>query len=593
VIGRGVGAPAIAALVGSAVLATFGAPAAAQDSDVVELLERFRPTVAMREQSEPCGEGEPYFPVAVDAIFGLDEVVLRDGDGDVIVTAPTASDLAGGGEDLAIDLPGNALDPGCSYEEWFDGLGADPAVYGRVVVDGDQVVAQYWLYWVYNDWNDRHEGDWEMIQLVFDAATPAEALATTPQVYAFAQHEGSEYARVGDNDAKLELDSAGAPVVFPGEGSHAAYFSSSRWFGKSGATGFGCDDTRDPLVRVRPDVIVMPDVVPTDGEFAWLSFAGHWGERQPMFNDGPTGPVSKDQWDAPVEWVEQEGRSDAVAIPFAGSDATDAFCNLSEKGSLLFLRLLDEPWRALVLVVVVIAAVVAIVRYSSRGLLGRAARTWREQASRMIPTGAWVLLAAAGSVLVQQALLRLTPLGDLVDVVGSSSAWVLPLVTVVGAVVSIPIVSWVVAATITPAEDGQRPRSMLRTGSARRAATLATLAVLVIVGSLTAILLLPIAAIIVSRLLLTAPVCAHERVGAGAAMGRSHRLVRGHGWRALGLVLTMGLVAAVAGVVGALVLVLTSATFFVAGVVAALVGVVVVPYLALVLDHFYAEVVAT
>ena len=70
-------------------------------------------------------------------------------------------------------------------------------------------------------------------------------------------------------------------------------------------------------------------------------------------------------------------------------------------------------------------------------------------------------------------------------------------------------------------------------------------------------------------------------------MRRSRHLIRGHGWRAFGLVLTLALVAASAGVAGALVLLLTSASFVVASFVVALAAVVLVPYIALVLAHFY------
>ena len=76
-------------------------------------------------------------------------------------------------------------------------------------------------------------------------------------------------------------------------------------------------------------MIVLPTEAPADGEFAWLSFEGHWGERRPMFNDGPTGPAMKDQWNAPLDWIEEEGRDGAVALPFGGSPATDAFCDIS------------------------------------------------------------------------------------------------------------------------------------------------------------------------------------------------------------------------------------------------------------------------
>ena len=134
--------------------------------------------------------------------------------------------------------------------------GRRAAVYGRAVVDGDVLVAQYWLYYVYNDWNDRHESDWEMVQLVFDTATVAEALEQGPVLYAYAQHEGSEYAPVDastdgatDRAGQGALDRRGAGRL-PRPGSHAAYFERSRWFGKSGATGFGCDDTSAPLTEV-------------------------------------------------------------------------------------------------------------------------------------------------------------------------------------------------------------------------------------------------------------------------------------------------------------------------------------------------------
>ena len=48
----------------------------------------------------------------------------------------------------------------------------EPTVYAHVATDPGhpgQLALQYWLFYVFNDWNNLHEGDWEMIQLVFDA----------------------------------------------------------------------------------------------------------------------------------------------------------------------------------------------------------------------------------------------------------------------------------------------------------------------------------------------------------------------------------------------------------------------------------------
>ena len=53
---------------------------------------------------------------------------------------------------------------------------------------------QYWLYYVYNDYNDKHESDWEEIQLHFDADTAEQALQRPPVEVLYSQHEGAELA---------------------------------------------------------------------------------------------------------------------------------------------------------------------------------------------------------------------------------------------------------------------------------------------------------------------------------------------------------------------------------------------------------------
>ena len=56
----------------------------------------------------------------------------------------------------------------------------------------EQLALQYWLFYAYNDWNNLHEGDWEMIQLVFDARNAHDALTTAPTSVGYSQHEGAE-----------------------------------------------------------------------------------------------------------------------------------------------------------------------------------------------------------------------------------------------------------------------------------------------------------------------------------------------------------------------------------------------------------------
>jgi hypothetical protein len=72
-----------------------------------------------------------------------------------------------------LDFPGNALTPGCTYDRWSHRLNGSlkPVTYARVVSDPShpgKLALQYWFFYVFND---KHEGDWEMIQLDFNAAS--------------------------------------------------------------------------------------------------------------------------------------------------------------------------------------------------------------------------------------------------------------------------------------------------------------------------------------------------------------------------------------------------------------------------------------
>ena len=96
------------------------------------------PVVRLVEQLEECGHGEPYRPTDVDLLFDEPTVALRGpwNPVDLVKVGPTAADLAGLYE-YHLDFPGNALDPGCSYERWDRRLprGHEPAVYPHVATD--------------------------------------------------------------------------------------------------------------------------------------------------------------------------------------------------------------------------------------------------------------------------------------------------------------------------------------------------------------------------------------------------------------------------------------------------------------------------
>ena len=274
----------------------------------------------LKQQAEDCDpDGEPYRPSSVDIVLDNPEVALRQlGNADPVVKwAPSASDLFGLNQGFYLDFPGSALSPGCIYEtDFWKYTGDRPAaVYAHIVQDPsrrDRLYLQYWFYWYFNDWNNKHESDWEGITLQFEAASIEEALAGQPVAVGYSQHEGGERALW--NDTKLTRD-GDHPVVYSSAGSHASYYGSAVYLGRGASEGFGCDTTTGPSDRVVPEVVVLPDRVDDPNDpLAWLSFNGRWGERQSGPFNGPTGPAAKDRWLDPAPWFE-DLRDDSVVIP--------------------------------------------------------------------------------------------------------------------------------------------------------------------------------------------------------------------------------------------------------------------------------------
>lgn len=299
------------------------------------LAAKYAPIVRLRIQDSCEGATAPYEPIDVDLLMGDDEVALR-GPWDptnLVTVGPTAADLARGLWEYHLDFPGDALDPGCTYEEWAARLQATapPTTYARVVTEAaypGKLALQYWFYYVFNDWKNKHEGDWEMIQIVFDAGTPQQALGATPVEVGYSQHSSAERAAWGDD--KLDLVDGTHPVVYPAEGSQANFYESRLYLMRSSAEGVGCDDTQGPSREIRPRVAVVPtgrdDYLRA---YPWLGFDGRWGERHRGVFNGPTGPNDKTQWTEPITWSQRSWRDESFDVPAAGAvgtSATDLFC---------------------------------------------------------------------------------------------------------------------------------------------------------------------------------------------------------------------------------------------------------------------------
>ncbi|MCC6315720.1 MAG: hypothetical protein IT337_17115 [Thermomicrobiales bacterium] len=349
-------------------LSPLGA-AAEEQSAAEQLAQRYAPISFLKEQEEACdSNGEPFLPAPVDVTFGGGGVVLRDR-----VDAPgepvSNPALYEAGANQFVDLPGHPREPGCVYERTFKERmdGARPVVYAHIATEADKrgVALQYWFFYWYNDFNNVHEGDWEMIQLLFDADTTEEALQQEPIAAAYAQHEGGEVADW--TDPKLEkIDNR--PVTYPSRGSHASYYGSGLWigWGRDGS-GLGCDDSTGPAIRVDPEVRLLDDTnVNPNSSDAWIAFPGRWGERGAWFFDGPTGPNMKPQWTAPISW--QEGlRPSSIRLlssPVMGPAATGVFCEVVGQASTLLILSKPYPW-LVGLAIVAGAAIVALLLWKA------------------------------------------------------------------------------------------------------------------------------------------------------------------------------------------------------------------------------------
>ncbi|MBU7029581.1 MAG: hypothetical protein HXS48_21795 [Theionarchaea archaeon] len=224
-----------------------------------------------------------------------------------------------------------------------------PKVYVRFssdTYDGKEYfVIQYWFFYVFNDFTNPHEGDWEMVELLFDKANIEEKGSEAQPIYvAASQHDGGELrgydssissglphvSRVGDH-----------PIIYVARKSHAGYFEEGvyelvfpsfvQWLESVitilKASGIAvptpvsllllffqaidyallCDYTHGQGEPYAPELTFIYE--PKD---KWLGFGGTWGfiNSDPLYNngkyniDGPKGPGHQGKkWDNPVQWA--------------------------------------------------------------------------------------------------------------------------------------------------------------------------------------------------------------------------------------------------------------------------------------------------
>jgi hypothetical protein len=607
---------ALLVLLAAGVLSAPAAAHAAPD-DERALAERYAPVVRLVKQDEECGHGEPYEPMDVDALFGNDTVALRGpwSADDLVKIGPTAKDLSRGLYQYHLDFPGDALKPGCDYEQWARRIteGHRPTVYAHVATDPThpgRLGLQYWLFYAYNDWNNLHEGDWEMIQLVFDAANAHDALASTPTSVGYSQHEGAE--RAAWDSSKLERVAGTHLVVYPAAGSHANFFDAGLFLGSSASQGVGCDDTGGDHHDLRPVVATIPsDTAQARKQFPWIAYEGRWGELQPSFFNGPTGPNLKTQWTEPITWS-QDWRDRSFSVPTAsvfGTTATDFFCRAIGGGSSALVRLVHRPALfTLIAAGVVLLLIYLLSRTSWRPAvplrlarrrawgqtLGAASRMYVAELPLVLGIGVVFIPVSLLVVLLQALLLHGTSVLGLES--GAEGSSLLSFIAIaIGTALTLLGLGLVQAATSRALVevDAGRPIGPLHAYWLARDSIrplLGALFVAALVVSLLAssIYLLPLAIWLAGRWALIVPSIELEELSALAGLRRSGRLVRGKWFKVTSLIVVGGALALVIGpLVGVTLILTTGAPFWLVNLVAGVVYALTMPLVAITTVYLY------
>ena len=515
---------------------------------------------------------------------------LLDSERTLITTAPTAEDVAELDEDHDLNWPGNPRRPGCGYEQDYLGLvrtlALNPTAYAHVAKEEGipGIAVQYWYNYYYNDFANKHEGDWEMVQVMFDGADSAEeALQQEPTRTAYSGHAGGELADWTDK----KLEKVGVrPVVYVTTGSQRrALLGGDVHRRRQAWAGLRLRPDEGTPPQVDPEVVMLPDEPPTEGEFAWLTYGGLWGEESGSLFSGIAGPAVSERWYEPFTWANDlRDFSDKIPDSVLGIDPVGAICAIVNTGSDIMLFYGEHPWVVVGGGLMVMGSLGSVLVYGAPAwLTGRPGGTAaelavparpakgflrRERPLRQLARGAlriytanWPMWMVIGAVMIPVSLvvtfveqvIGLEWLVDLTNTTVLEPASELIGMTI-GAFIGASVVSVAVFAALRDFDEGNRPSvaAALRRVVDRGPSLIAE--AVLYSGAITAlaivIVFIPIA---INRAVAWA-VAAHTVViedrSALSSLRRSAELVRGSWLRVLG---TVSLIALFVGLPGPLI----------------------------------------
>ena len=195
-------------------------------------------------------------------------------------------DVAGLDEAHDINWPGiRAVPAVCTNRTtwfWWRRSGPQPTVYAHVAkeIGKPGIAVQYWYNYYYNDFANKHEGDWEMVQVMFDDANIVEeAFQQEPTRTAYSGHSGGEIAYW--TDAKLEKIDGRPRRLRDHRRTCCTLLGGHLRRRRQARPGLRCDPTTGPHRTVDPKLVLLPDEPPPPGSSPGSPSRGS-GARSPV-----------------------------------------------------------------------------------------------------------------------------------------------------------------------------------------------------------------------------------------------------------------------------------------------------------------------
>ena len=245
-------------------------------ADAVRLARRYAPTLRF-------ASGERYRPLRLEDY--LTRSVLRAGSppqGTISRLQPTLFSLPVTAAASYLDVRGAqpnanaALYP--SIEQQLEGSRARPTIYWHLANQPatGRTAIEYWFFYLYNDFYDKHEADWEGVTVFLQNGVPIGA--------SYSQHQGRKWTPWA-----AASSSGNAPSVYVARGSHANYPTPGRYairvcwtlHGRHCSPAPNLDDARGTGTAVAPSAYDLH-------ELGGTGYTGSWGSGNYVLGIGLT-----------------------------------------------------------------------------------------------------------------------------------------------------------------------------------------------------------------------------------------------------------------------------------------------------------------